>query len=164
MKVFLLVLEEVKWRGLGLWSSLRVSDEICDTTMHACVACTSDFVALSVITTWGIGQASRTWQLQSSGDCQYLKSLPWSILCFHWDRAVLSGMSPSFPIIFTSLQLCPETFRTVTWAPHNVCNPGGAGYSADLQQSSCCHDSSDFDTWHVSCTSRLLNCKGHMDC
>ena len=107
---------------------------------------------LSVMQNLEIGQASRTWQLQSSGDCQHLKFSGWSILCFHWDSAVLSelisntGMSLSFPIVFTSLQLCPEIFGT---------NPGGAGYSADLQQSSCCHDSSTLIL--VTSLERFLN-------
>ena len=158
MRVVLLVLEEVKWRGLAAWAYKKLASFF-RCSWFFCVAqkCSlMHFVALlsplSVMQNLEIGQASRTWQLQSSGDCQHLKFSGWSILCFHWDSAVLSelisntGMSLSFPIVFTSLQLCPEIFGT---------NPGGAGYSADLQQSSCCHDSSTLIL--VTSLERFLN-------
>lgn len=54
---------------------------------------------------------------------------------------------PLFSHLFNFVQRSLVQTVTSSAMPHNVCNPGGAGYSADLQQSSCCHDSSTGISW-----------------
>ena len=103
---------------------------------------------------------SKTWRLDrlpGRGSCNLLEIV--NILNF---RVEVSSVFIETVLFFQNLSQTPECHlafplfshlfnfvqrslvQTVTSSamPHNVCNPGGAGYSADLQQSSCCHDSS----------------------